>query len=348
MNRFVRLIPAAVLVSGLAACSDNVSPDSVDPVALQSQMNDLASVFQNNAAFNSLVVLSSSFPRYGGTALLDAAPVHGAPTARLAALRTALRGLAGPRELASVSDIQALFPANVLGKTLEWDTQTSQYVVGSQTGAPANGIRILIYVLNAQSTGPAVPLQQLGYVELTDESTPQFDRLGVLLRLLGQTVADYAVTRVSGTSSTEVTATGRLQSVDLERYADFDMSVTGDINAAAFGLSQDITGNDGTRVVLNISGDDTGGNFEIIVAADGNELEMDVADNGTTVNGGIFYNGFQVGTISGPSDDPVIGGVGGRNLPADEVQALTGIFVGATLFALILTIGIFAPAAVVF
>ena len=83
-----------------------------------------------------------------------------------------------PRRLAALvaalsANPQALFPSDVLGKTFVWDTQTSAYVMGTATGAPATGIRIVLYFTNAGTGEPFLPLSPIGSLDLTDKSTPR-------------------------------------------------------------------------------------------------------------------------------------------------------------------------------
>ena len=48
-----RMPAAVVLASVVAACGDSLSPDSVDPAALEARAAAVTSTFNNNAAFRS-------------------------------------------------------------------------------------------------------------------------------------------------------------------------------------------------------------------------------------------------------------------------------------------------------
>lgn len=349
MNRLTRLAPAAALACSLAACSDGTSPGDVNPEVLNGRLNNLIATFEQNAAFNSLLALAPYFPNYAGTALFEAVPMPVVPStgylgSRIQVMRQQLSRAAA---MSARSDIQALFPANVLGKTLEWSTQTSGYVIGNQTGAPATGVRILIYVVDQQGTGPVVPLQQLGYVDFTDESTPQFDRLGVLLRLGNATIADYDITNTITTQLNTLRAVGRLNAVSGGGFADFDIQAAED-GADFFQWIQEITGSDGTNMVVDLSGDDTTSDILIAVGDGDNTLEMEVGETAQAMTGEIRYNGVVVATVSGNGGEPTFIGVDGNPLPAEQVEALGSIFIAATIFALILTFGILGPAFLVF
>jgi hypothetical protein len=281
-------------------------------------------------------------------AVLPVIPRGGSLSRRVSALR---RLMPTPREAALLSDIQALFPSNVLGKTLEWDVSTGAYIVGNQTGAPANGVRILIYVVDAQGSGPVVPLQQLGYIDFTDLSTPQYDRLGVLLRLGNSTIADYHITHTVTAATNPLNtlrAVGRLNSVDLGEHADFDITATSD-DVDFFELVEDLAGGDGTSLHIELGGDDVSVSILLAIGADGNLLEMLLTEQSATetFSGEVRFNGTEVATVTG-TGTPTFIGANGQGLPQEQVQALQQIFVLATVFALVLTFGVLGPAALVF
>ncbi len=186
----------------------------------------LATAFDNNAAFQSLKSLSAFFPQYAAVAALRArlpdVAVRGPGVAlpRAGARRAAVPISRAPR------DVQALFPADVLGKTLTWDVTTDQYTISNLSGAPSNGIRVQLYAINPVTGQPIEPLQQLGYVDLTDESTAQSDKLGVLLKLGATTVADYDVAATVSTSSLRLDANGYVRSPDGLRQVTFDLTTS--------------------------------------------------------------------------------------------------------------------------
>src|SRR5438876_498677 len=56
------------------------------------------------------------------------------------------------------------------GTTYVWDPATNGYVASSDSGAPANGERFMLYALSQRTGLPSVPLTSIGYVDLTDSS----------------------------------------------------------------------------------------------------------------------------------------------------------------------------------
>jgi outer membrane murein-binding lipoprotein Lpp len=331
----------------LAGCADSLSPDTVDPQQLNGDVQVLASTFDNNAAFQAMKNLAPHFPAYSITRILRAT-LPDADVIRGRGL-FAPRVMADPRVLADLrapSGTHALFPSDVLGKTLVWDTLTSGYIVGNAPGAPANGIRLILYVADPATGMPFVPLQPIGNLDLTDESTAQANRLGVLLRLGGTTIADYDVTLQVATTSVSVRAAGFMRSTDGAYQADFDLSTS--FNLSGGHIAYRITGSDGTFVYFDINAGQTGSAIVFQVGRGENTIEIAGTDNGQTVTGTIKFNGTPVGTISGPSDDPTIAGANGRTLTAEQITALEAIFQAAAEFIGNFAEGIVGPASVVF
>lgn len=82
-------------------------------------------------------------------------------------------------------------PLSALGKTFEWNTTTDQYEPTDRTGAPANGVRFIVYQLDGSGYMPLEPLVEVGYAEFTR----------------GTNTGTVAVYSVGGTQIMEYTAT---------------------------------------------------------------------------------------------------------------------------------------------
>lgn len=115
------------------------------------------------------------------------------------------------RMLPSSSRIQAsmaALPAAALGTTYVWDSTNAEYVQSDLSGAPSNGVRFLLYAVNPVTFRPVEPLDEVGYVDIIDESGSSTVAVRVLVVSNGATYLDYSV-HASGTgSSGSVTVTG--------------------------------------------------------------------------------------------------------------------------------------------
>lgn len=334
----------------LAACKED-GPTAVDPEQMSVELSNVTATFENNAAFQALSQLSFHFPQYISASMLRAMlPAVPQRPEEAAALRRWAQGvaarLARPAGIAAApSNVQALFPADVLGKTLVWDTAADQYVIGNQPGAPANGIRILIYTINPATGAPLEPLQQLGYVDLTDESTAQADRLGVELRLASTVIADYTVSATVTTTSIQLSAVGFVRSADGARQVNFNLAST--VTSSSVSINYQVTGNNGVTVRLTGTLTESSAQVTFTISRGGASIELAV-NVGTTITGTVKFNGVTAATISGDPENPTFTGAGGRALSQGEVQALLAIFEAAGSFLSDLSSGVFGPASVVF
>lgn len=346
-----RLVPTAALAlaASFAACSDAVGPEDVNAGALQTSMTNMTSSF-DNASFQSMAQLSFHFPNYAGVAAAQASIPMLPRLAGPNLVGAAQRRLAAARLYASMrANPLALFPANVLGKTLEWDATNHVYVIGTLTGAPASGIRILLYTVN-QTTGEPVSTQQLGYLELTDESTPQADQLGVLITLGTTVVADYAITYIETTSSVTIGALGLIRNATGSEQVNFDFDQAFNLQPLTLDVSANLTGNHGGAITVTVLSTATSSTLTTLVRQGDNSLELAVTASGSAgdITGTVKFNDFRVATISGTVDAPVFTAVSGRTLTADEVAALGAIFLEAISVAGEIGDAVFAPGVVVF
>ncbi len=342
------VVPTVVAVLALVACKESISPDSVDTGALTDNVATIATTFDNNAAYQAMASLQFAFPQFGGTNLVRAA-LPESPR-RLMALSTLRQRLlvAAPAAQPGPADIQALFPVDVLGKTFEWNTANDVYEATTRSGAPATGIRIIIYTTTFG--GPIEPLQELGYLELTDESSASADQLGVLLKLGNTTIADYAITSVSATTSQRLTAQGYITGATGSGRVDFTLMVYNDYNTGGRDFEYTVTAQAGGQVVVDFhdNGNDTGTGL-MRISNGQNTIEITTTETLTSSSGQIKFNGVVVATISQTGDgEPVIVGANGRELTQQQQDDLAEMLVGVLALMFGALFGILAPAIVVF
>jgi len=343
-----RLTSAALAALALAACKETISPDAVDTGALTDKVATIATTFDNNAAYQAMTSLSFSFPQFGGTNLVRATlPASPQSLMGLSTLRQRLR-VAAPAVQPGPADAQALFPVDVLGKTFEWNTTNDVYEATTRTGAPATGIRIIIYT--ATFGAPIEPLQELGYLDLTDESTASADQLGVLLKLGNTTIADYAITAVSATTSQRLTAAGYITGATGSGRVDFSLMVYDDFNTGGGDFEYTVTAQAGGQVVVDFHDNGNGTGTGLMRISDGqNTIEITTTETLTSSSGQIKFNGVVVATMSQSGDgEPIIVGANGRELTQQQKDDLGAIIIGVLSLVFGALFGILAPAIVVF
>jgi hypothetical protein len=52
------------------------------------------------------------------------------------------------------------------GRTLEWNPEGGRYVESSLAGAPQDGLRVILYAIDAGTGRPALPLSAVGALDL--------------------------------------------------------------------------------------------------------------------------------------------------------------------------------------
>lgn len=162
LAKAVRLVCRACIIPAVAACGDVMGPRLADPTSITAQLDAMSSVLRTRV-FESSARLSYSFR----------AAVTGSPSS-------------------------GIFPAEALGTTYEWNLGASRYDTSAQAGAPADGVRFLLYALDTVAVAPVDPLALIGQVDLIDVTvgTPTL-RLVVASGTTAR--ADYTV---SGSAST--------------------------------------------------------------------------------------------------------------------------------------------------
>ena len=168
---FLRPAAAIAALALAAACDSATAPVPLDAAGVQ------ADVGAATAAVNAPA--TASFGALGPQINLALAAIGGG--AGIADLPAAL--LSDPNALATRAELRArvletggtpaVIPAVALGKTFEYDVVTDRYVAGLRTGAPANGVRFVLYAVDPITKAPVEPLVETGYVDLTRTFTQQ-------------------------------------------------------------------------------------------------------------------------------------------------------------------------------
>ena len=148
-----------------------------DPSGTSADLEAVNTAFAS-PAFTEFAALSLMFDAaLGGAPLVSssaaALDLRGAGTAetlQAAAARSAERiaRMAPLRRRQSLSASSAAIPAEFVGKTFVWNG--TAYEVSTLIGAPAGGVRFLLYAIDPVTRIPTTPLTETGYVDLVDMS----------------------------------------------------------------------------------------------------------------------------------------------------------------------------------
>lgn len=320
-----RLIATPVLALALyvVACKETTSP-TTDPAAMATGVTGLNSTFAQNAVFQSLAALSSSFTLSAAVARpLDRAP--------------------GP--------MLALFPINVQGKVFQWDTAAGgKYrITDSSLAVPENGVRYILYQVNTLTKRPSLPLTTTGYVDLIDQSTQQANALHLLLKVGTQTAADYTITQVKTTTNDTLKAVGFVTDVVAGGTpVNFNLIHVLTFSDSSLATDYAATGN-GAAVTMHTAYSGAGGSSVTLDWAVQKSGAIEVVGSSTTsaINFQFKLNGAAWATVGGTPSVPTFTGAGGRTLTVADLLAMGQILQGFYNIASNLS-GVFGPSFLVF
>jgi len=231
-----------------------------------------------------------------------------------------------------------------MGATLVWSPDTGSYEVDpSRTGAPATGVRFIYYAIDPATKTPALPLNELGRIDLTDRSSGGSGlTLGVqVVNTAGSsdvTLADYTIEGsfvLSGDTRLQASAEGYVS--DGTDRLDFDLTQEVELPAGSSTVS-------GTTHYVLSSGDvtvtlDTDGSFDLdtgrataasltLTVAKGPDsaaMHVTVAADGG-LDGSITHGGSTVILIGGTTDQPTFTKPDGSAPSDQKVAALKDLF----------------------
>ena len=242
----------------------------------------------------------------------------------------------------SGSAAEPVFPPELLGTTFEWNFVEGHYVPTERAGAPANGLRFILYAIDPLTQAPVDPLVETGHLDLTDEGTASTTRLGLEAVSGSETLIDYFIELsyllLGDDISVTVAAEGFIS--DGTDRLDFVLTQAATLLSSTETIEMDLVyalslAGENVSVTVEVHGDfDFSGENPIEAATvelrvqNGTEFvdfEMGLnADNSLT--GVIKYNGVDVVYVSGTEGDPVFESATGEPLTLEEVAALIDLF----------------------
>jgi hypothetical protein len=334
-RRGLQRLATLVLLAGVAACeSTTTSPRSLvelDAEAALSDYETLARVLstQGFAGFLALEGRTPFGERAGVSAVAGLDPRAG-DSPRSFALRL-MESLRQTDASAGGPAAAPLLSGRFLGKTFVYDPALDEYVVDpDRTGAPANGVRFILYQVDAQDRPRGT---EIGYADLLDEGAGS--GTGVKLRWVvaesGKTVLDYR-TSVDGTDGDgRITVDGFV--VDDSARLDFSVDVRGrrsggkELLDMDFDLRVDSRQFRVTGEVRGMEDGDGKGSGSVVVAVkhQAHSLRLELDGTPGAVNGSIAVDGELFATISGDPDHPDVKGASGGPVTAEEATVVLAV-----------------------
>lgn len=328
---FSASLAIAALAMGGCGSDRATAPPAFDPERVSADVDATISSL-NAAPFESFAAMSVHFglsPFAGSVAgsARDFASQGDAEASATERIGSVTRRLLGVPAMSSVP----VFEPSALGTTFVFDQSEGRYVPSRRGGAPANGVRFILYAVNPV-THETLVSSEIGYADLLDEGRARAS--GIALRLLivsnSITYLDYAVT-VDGTpqsgtlgivgAMTDGTtrATFRIAARGASTLAGFTTKVDFDFRVPArrFGITAAME-NTLARGAFSES-------TRMTVHSEGGRIEYVVRGDFETIDATISVNGHRFATATGPRAHPEIRGASGAALTEQEAHALRRI-----------------------
>ena len=310
------------------ACSDNTAPRpqaTFDPHAALTKMAPLTAVF-DQPIFDSF----SSAQRFYNT-FLGALP-EAPPVANIAP-RNGRFDARITRLLAPLARLSAnAVPADVRGKTFVYDQAAATYVADpAATGAPALGVRFVLYTWDGLAGRPASPLARIGYVDISPFGTttaPEVMEATIVREGPRLIVADFLVAHTAATNVDHFTIEGMATdgTTTLDVALDGSDDATSGFHKLAFNATVSSTAL-GLSATAQITEDEqtdaVGGRFE--VTFDGHKFANE-AGSSSSERKLEFDGALYARIVASPGQDDQFLKPDGTSLPQAEVADVLTLF----------------------
>jgi predicted small lipoprotein YifL len=326
-----RSLVVAALSLALAACGKESGPTPFDPQGTSADMAAAQDAFaaQQTASFAAIGPDISAVMNGSALVASSAALALNRPSEVSATLARRLVSLL-PRSTSAIQASVVAIPTGVLGTTFVWGD--TSYVASDLPGAPSNGVRFVLYAIDPISYRPALPLVEVGYVDIIDQSTATSIDIRVRVVQANVVYLDYdvattgtvsgGVITVSGFASNGVTrADFTLKNTFNDTSGGLVISLDYDINVPSRGLSVNWT-----ATSANVSSTDVAVTLDLSIAGPNGHVRL-VGTFGAS--GGAFtvkVNGDPFATITLNGTSQVITDPNGDPLTPEEEAALRTIF----------------------
>lgn len=340
--RVLQLVKRSVTLSaavclGLTGCGDSGPDMSFNPAGTS---EDMAAV---NATFESPTFVSFSWfsPQFnaalGGSPLVSASAsafdfrrATNGRELRAAAVQSARRlaSLTPAMAKGNLSASMAAIPPEIAGKTFEYSG--GAYAASDRAGAPANGVRFILYAVDPVTLMPVQPLAETGYVELTDLSGSSTQAARVVVVSGTTTYLDYTVSVTASASSGQVTVAGFLTDGAYLANVNLRSTVTS-VAGLTLHYTVDVPQRDvSIDLTMTATGlDQQNGTIDIDLGLSGPNGTVAMIGQFTTTGGTLTVRvgGRKFATITVIGDaDPVTTGSDGRAITEADAGALRSIF----------------------
>lgn len=329
--RFSASLAIAALAIGGCGGDRTTAPQPFDPERVTADVDATISSL-TAAPFESFAAMSVHFglsPFAGSVAgsardFVSQGDATASATERIGSVTRRLLGV-------SATSSVPVFEPSALGTTYVFDQSVGRYVPSRRGGAPANGVRFILYAVNPVTNETLVG-SEIGHADLLDEGRVRASGIALRLLLVSNSITylDYAVT-VDGTPQSgtlgivgamtdgttratfRIAARGASTLAGFTTRVDFDFSVP----ARRFGIT--------AAMENTLARGAFSENTRMTVHSEGGRIEYVVRGDFETIDATISVNGHRFATATGPRAHPEIRGASGEALTEQEAHALRRI-----------------------
>jgi hypothetical protein len=339
-----RVLAAAALAALAAGCGkDSNAPEApFDPAGTSSDMSAVGASFDSpalasfNAASDEIGLTTGGSAALALTARPTASLATGGKASAVRYAASLAKRYTSRSQGPSLAVAQASIPANLLGTTFVWDVNVQHYAASDLTGAPADGVRFLLYAVNPITGIPVEPLVEIGYADVTTTQTSSSASANIVVVSEGVTYLDYSA-RITATSAStgDIAITGYATNGDDRVNFDLDTGVTFTQTTLDLALDYALTipTRGGFRIDLksDLSGsmDTDAGTYSLNLTARGPHGTVNITGNATDGVGTfqVKVNGDLFATIDiSAGESAVVTGADGGALTPAEQAALEDVF----------------------
>lgn len=340
VRTFSRSVIFAAAVATLAACNSSTGPrfNPFDPDRAQADAEAMITAFDSPTLEQFMA--ASGYIDVGAGAM-NAAVRSARHTVAMGGRVTSeqQRALAVMLSDAVIGDpsiaAAAVVPQEVRGTTFVFDAQEQMYVSSERTGAPANGVRYVLYGLDG--SWQINPADEVGYIELQDLAPAGANSFGVRLRVVSgsTTYLDYTIGGVASQSSATLDVTGFVTNgvtrVDYATHLALVHSQSGTSADVEWQFSVPSRQFSVLGAISNFGGSSIG-QVELIINSNRSQVRY-LFQSGETLNGSIYVNGSLFATVTETGESLVITGANGQQLTEAERDVLESLlFMGIESF----------------
>jgi hypothetical protein len=339
-----RVLTATGLALLAVGCGkDSNAPEApFDPAGTSSDMSAVGASFESpamasfNSAAGEIGLTTGGSAAVALTARPTAALATGGKASAVRYAASLAQRYSGRAQRPSLGVAQASIPPDLVGTTFVWDVNVQHYAASDLTGAPADGVRFLLYAVNPVTGIPVEPLVEIGYADVATTQTSSSASANIVVVSENVTYLDYtARITASSASAGNIGVSGYVTNGDDRVNFDLDTDVSFTQTTLDLGLDYVLTvpTRGGFRIDLeaDLSGamETETGSYTLDLTARGPHGTVNIAGNATDGSGTfqVKVNGDLFATIDlSAGDTAVITGKDGGALTAEEEAALEDVF----------------------